>query len=127
MAEFVINAEELADKVILNRQEYQALKASRGSRESYESLSAALSIRNDQIQSLQEALEKEQIEVARLRRVLRHHGVPETDVDYEAYNYPEIARGITVEEFLEAVQWAQEYGLTNLDKRTLSVWNQYKK
>jgi putative pyruvate formate lyase activating enzyme len=48
-------------------------------------------------------------------------------VDYEAYNYPEIARAITAEEFLEAVQWAQEYGLTNLDKRTISVWNQYKR
>jgi putative pyruvate formate lyase activating enzyme len=48
-------------------------------------------------------------------------------VDYQAYNYPEIARGITVEEFLEAVEWAQEYGLTNLDKRTLSVWNYYRK
>jgi putative pyruvate formate lyase activating enzyme len=48
-------------------------------------------------------------------------------VDYQAYNYPEIARGITVQEFLEAVQWAQEYGLNNLDKRTLSVWNYYKK
>ncbi len=48
-------------------------------------------------------------------------------VDYQAYNYPEIARAITVEEFLEAVEWAQEYGLTNLDKRTISVWNYYRK
>jgi putative pyruvate formate lyase activating enzyme len=48
-------------------------------------------------------------------------------VDYQAYNYPEIARAITVEEFLEAIEWAQEYGLTNLDKRTLSTWNYYRK
>jgi putative pyruvate formate lyase activating enzyme len=48
-------------------------------------------------------------------------------VDYKAYDYPEIARGITVQEFLEAVEWAQEYGLNNLDKRTLAVWNFYRK
>jgi putative pyruvate formate lyase activating enzyme len=48
-------------------------------------------------------------------------------VDYKAYNYPEIARAITVEEFLEAIQWAQANGLTNLDKRTLAVWNYYRK
>jgi putative pyruvate formate lyase activating enzyme len=47
-------------------------------------------------------------------------------VDYRAYDYPEIARGITVEEFLEAVDWAKEYGLTNLDARTLLVWNTYR-
>ena len=48
-------------------------------------------------------------------------------VDYQAYNYPEIARGITVEEFLEAVAWAQDNGLSNLDKRTLSFWSYYRK
>jgi putative pyruvate formate lyase activating enzyme len=47
-------------------------------------------------------------------------------VDYRAYDYPEIARGITVEEFLEAVDWAKEQGLTNLDARTLSLWNNYR-
>jgi putative pyruvate formate lyase activating enzyme len=44
-------------------------------------------------------------------------------VDYRAYEYPEIARGITVQEFLEAVGWAREYGLTNLDFKTLAIWN----
>ena len=48
-------------------------------------------------------------------------------VDYQAYNYPEIARGITVEEFLEAIEWAQEYGLNNLDERSLALWNYYRK
>jgi len=48
-------------------------------------------------------------------------------VDYHAYNYPEIARGITVEEFLEAIEWAQEYGLTNLDEKSLSLWKYYRK
>jgi putative pyruvate formate lyase activating enzyme len=36
-------------------------------------------------------------------------------VEYKAYEYPELARGITVEEFLEAMDWAQKYGLINLD------------
>lgn len=28
-------------------------------------------------------------------------------VEYKAYDYPEIARAITVEEFLEAVAWVK--------------------
>jgi putative pyruvate formate lyase activating enzyme len=48
-------------------------------------------------------------------------------VDYKAYNYDEIARGITVEEFLEAIEWAQEYGLTNLDEKSLTLWKYYTK
>jgi putative pyruvate formate lyase activating enzyme len=48
-------------------------------------------------------------------------------VDYRAYDYPEIARAITVLEFLEAIEWAQEYGLTNLDKKSLTLWKYYKK
>jgi putative pyruvate formate lyase activating enzyme len=48
-------------------------------------------------------------------------------VDYQAYNYPEIARGITVEEFLEAIEWAREYGLTNLDQKSLTLWKYYRK
>lgn len=42
-------------------------------------------------------------------------------VEYRAYEYPEIARGITVEEFLEAMDWAEMYGLTNLDARSLAA------
>ncbi len=48
-------------------------------------------------------------------------------VEYKAYDYPEIARGITVEEFLEAVEWAIKYGLTNLDYQTVAAWNLYQK
>jgi putative pyruvate formate lyase activating enzyme len=48
-------------------------------------------------------------------------------VEYKAYNYPEIARGITVQEFLEAVEWAEKYGLTNLDYKAKALWNFYKK
>jgi putative pyruvate formate lyase activating enzyme len=40
-------------------------------------------------------------------------------VEYKAYEYPMIARGITREEFLEAMAWAEEAGLTNLDSRSL--------
>jgi putative pyruvate formate lyase activating enzyme len=42
-------------------------------------------------------------------------------VEYKAYEYPELARGITVEEFLEAMDWAQKYGLINLDSKSLAV------
>jgi putative pyruvate formate lyase activating enzyme len=48
-------------------------------------------------------------------------------VDYKAYDYPEIARGITVEEFLEAMEWAEEYGLTNLDPQSVSTRDFYRK
>jgi putative pyruvate formate lyase activating enzyme len=34
---------------------------------------------------------------------------------HKAHDYPEIARGITREEYLQAVGWAREAGLTNLD------------
>jgi putative pyruvate formate lyase activating enzyme len=42
-------------------------------------------------------------------------------VEYKAYDYPEIARGITVQEFLEAMDWAQKYGLVNLDPKSIMV------
>jgi putative pyruvate formate lyase activating enzyme len=48
-------------------------------------------------------------------------------VEYKAYDYPEIARGLTVGEFLEAVEWAKEYGLTNLDYHTEATWDYYRK
>jgi putative pyruvate formate lyase activating enzyme len=48
-------------------------------------------------------------------------------VEYKAYDFPEIARGITVQEFLEAVEWAKKYGLTNLDYQTRAVWKFYQK
>jgi putative pyruvate formate lyase activating enzyme len=39
-------------------------------------------------------------------------------VDYRAAEYERIARAITAEEFLEAMDWAEEAGLTNLDPRS---------
>ncbi|MGB9628406.1 MAG: radical SAM protein [Thermodesulfobacteriota bacterium] len=47
-------------------------------------------------------------------------------VEYKAYEYPEIARGITVKEFLEAMEWAEKSGLTNLDPQSLSIRNLYR-
>ena len=46
-------------------------------------------------------------------------------VDYRAFEYPDIARGITVEEFLEAMDWAKKYGLTNLDPRSAALRDFY--
>jgi putative pyruvate formate lyase activating enzyme len=44
-------------------------------------------------------------------------------VAYKAFEYPEIWRGITIEEYLEAMRWADEYGLTNLDPNSVKVRN----
>ncbi len=41
-------------------------------------------------------------------------------VEFKAFEYDEIARAITSEEFVEAIEWAMEAGLTNLDERSLS-------
>ncbi len=38
-------------------------------------------------------------------------------VEHHAFEYPDIARAITTQEFLEAMDWAEEAGLTNLDER----------
>ena len=46
-------------------------------------------------------------------------------VDYKAFEYPEIARGITAQEFLEAMDWAEKYGLTGLDPRSVRVRDFY--
>ncbi len=41
-------------------------------------------------------------------------------VEYRAFEYPKIARAITPAEFVEAIDWAEEAGLTNLDRRSLA-------
>ena len=46
-------------------------------------------------------------------------------VEYKAYEYPEIARGITAQEYLEAMDWAKKYGLTNLDPHSKSLMDFY--
>ncbi len=40
-------------------------------------------------------------------------------VEHRAFEYPDISRAITNQEFLEAMDWAEEAGLTNLDERSL--------
>jgi putative pyruvate formate lyase activating enzyme len=39
-------------------------------------------------------------------------------VEHKAYEFPELARGITVKEFLEAMETAQKHGLINLDSKS---------
>jgi len=48
-------------------------------------------------------------------------------VEYKAFDYPKITRRITVQEYLEAMGWAEEYGLTNLDHRSVEIKNIYTK
>jgi putative pyruvate formate lyase activating enzyme len=45
--------------------------------------------------------------------------------EHKALEYPEIDRRISVNEFLEAMLWADEYGLTNLDPRSVQIRNIY--
>jgi putative pyruvate formate lyase activating enzyme len=52
--------------------------------------------------------------------------MPQYHVDYKAYEFPKIARGITVEEFLEAMDWAEKYGLSNLDPKSVAVRDFYR-
>jgi len=52
--------------------------------------------------------------------------MPQYRVEYKAYEHPEIARGITVQEFLEAMEWAEKSGLTNLDPNSVAVRNFYR-
>jgi len=46
-------------------------------------------------------------------------------VEYKAYDHPEIARGITSQEFLETMDSAEKFGLTNLDPQSVAVRNVY--
>ena len=48
-------------------------------------------------------------------------------VEYHAYEHPEIARGITREEFLEAMEWARWHGLTNLDPHAVQLRDLYRR
>lgn len=48
-------------------------------------------------------------------------------VEYKANEYLEIGRGITVEEFLEAMDWSRIYGLKNFDPQSVALRNFYTK
>jgi len=52
--------------------------------------------------------------------------MPQYYVAYKAFEYPKISRGITVHEFLEAMDWAKEFGLTNLDPKSVTVRDFYR-
>jgi len=42
-------------------------------------------------------------------------------VAYEAFEYSKIQRSISAGEYIEAINWAEQYGLTNLDPKSLAV------
>jgi putative pyruvate formate lyase activating enzyme len=42
-------------------------------------------------------------------------------MDYKAFEYPKIQRSITAEEYIEALGWAKQHGLTNLDPKSVAV------
>ncbi|MFC1798895.1 radical SAM protein [Thermodesulfobacteriota bacterium] len=44
---------------------------------------------------------------------------------YRAFEFPELSRGTTAEEFLEAMHWAEESGLTHIDPRAIAIRNIY--
>ena len=46
-------------------------------------------------------------------------------VDFKAFEYQEIWRSITVKEYLEAMAWAKQVGLTNLDPDSIRVQDIY--
>ena len=48
-------------------------------------------------------------------------------VAYRAAEFAEIGRAITAREYLEAMDWAEEAGLENLDPRSLAVRNVYRR
>ena len=52
--------------------------------------------------------------------------MPQYHVEYKAFEYTKISRAITVQEFLEAMDWAEQYGLTNLDPKSVAVRDFYR-
>ena len=48
-------------------------------------------------------------------------------VAYKAFEYTKIQRSITAEEYIEAMGWAEEFGLTNLDPKSVAVRDFYVK
>lgn len=48
-------------------------------------------------------------------------------VEHKAYEYEKISRAVSQEEFAEAVKWAKEAGLTNLDQRSISRLERFRR
>jgi len=42
-------------------------------------------------------------------------------LDYKAFEYPKIQRSITSEDYIEAINWAEQYGLINLDPKSMAA------
>jgi putative pyruvate formate lyase activating enzyme len=57
---------------------------------------------------------------ARLSRDTYVHIMAQYRVEFRAFEYEKIARAITSQEFLEAIEWARDAGLRNLDERSLA-------
>ena len=94
MPQFVIDAAELADKVILTKKEYEQLlkrQSPAGLNKQFEALTTAHAelhrtsseqreILYKQIETLQEGYDKAMQETVRLRRILKHYDIPEEDI-----------------------------------------------
>ena len=48
-------------------------------------------------------------------------------VEHKAYDYEKIDEAITPEEFIEAMEWAKEAGLTNLDERSVEQLERFRR
>ncbi|HSV27130.1 MAG TPA: hypothetical protein VLH60_04485, partial [Sedimentisphaerales bacterium] len=48
-------------------------------------------------------------------------------VEHRAFEHPRIARAITSDEFIEAMEWAQQAGLRNLDERSLAMMQRHRR
>ncbi len=48
-------------------------------------------------------------------------------VEYKAFDYEKIARSITSKEYVEAIAWAEEAGLTNIDPRAMQQYQRHKR
>jgi len=48
-------------------------------------------------------------------------------VEHKAFEYPAIGRAITPQEYVEAIDWARGAGLTNLDGRSLSQYQVFRR
>ena len=48
-------------------------------------------------------------------------------VEYKAYEYPEIAWDITIQEFFEAMELAAQNGLTNMDPKSKIIKKIYER
>ena len=53
--------------------------------------------------------------------------MPQWRVEHRAFEHEAISRGLQIGEFLEAMDWAHEAGLTNLDERSLAAEQLYRR